>query len=562
MEIDLVELLKNQPTLTVFLVVGLGHLVGNITIGRIRLESVTGVLLVGMLFGWAGIVAGGLTFQVGFVLFIYSVGLQAGPSFFSVFRRDGVRYLALAGFTGSVALAAAVIVSRLLGLPAGLSAGVLAGSLTSTPTLAAAQDAVKSGLVPLAAGQTVDGVVEEIAVGYGITYVIGMIAVMVMVRLLPALLRLDLPGAAASLAADMRIPDADAGDQRPGDYRWKPLVRAYEVAADSELVGPTLQALSLPTAIGSHLHRIKRGGEILLPEPDLQLEVGDLVSVVAPLEGQLAISRMAGPGSLDAELLDVSTEFREIAVTKLELSGQSVRELDITRRFGCFLVGLSRAQVELPVTGDLGVQKGDVLHASGTMESLDALAEEVGHVERSVFETDLVPFLFGIAAGLAVGLVSVKVGELRVGLGMAGGLLLSGIVMGFLHSTNPTFGRVPRAARWVLMEFGLLFFMAGIGMNAGPGVVQAVSSVGGPVLLAGLILGVLPLFLSFLFGYYALKMNAALLLGAMTGALTSTAALGLVTRAARSELPALGYAGTYPFANIILALAGMILVRL
>jgi len=167
-----------------------------------------------------------------------------------------------------------------------------------------------------------------------------------------------------------------------------------------------------------------------------------------------------------------------------------------------------------------------------------------------------------VAAGISLGLVSVKVGEVRIGIGLAGGLLLSGIAMGFLHSTNPSFGRAPRAARWILMEFGLLFFLAGVGMEAGPDVAGAVASVGSRVLVAALALGVVPLALGFLFGRYVLKMNSALLLGAMTGALTSSAALRLVSRAAKSNLPALGYAGTYPFASILLALAGSIVIHM
>jgi putative transport protein len=549
-EIDLLELLRGQPVLTLFLVVGLGHLLGNLRIGRIRLEPVTGVLLVGILFGRLGLVPSGLSLKIGFILFIYSVGLQAGPGFFSLLRSDGLRYLALAGFTSLAAIVIAVTLSHLLELSAGLAAGVLAGGLTSTPTLAAAQDAVSSGLVKLPQGATVDGVIEEIAVGYGITYLIGMISVMLMARIIPVLLRIDLRGAAAALAADMRISSTDAEEDRARQLAWKPLVRAYQVARDSELVGPSLRELNLPDRVGCHFHLIKRGQEVLHPDPEIRLEAGDLVS------------QMLGPGSLDGELLDVSTEFREVVVTEVALSGKTIRELDVTRRFGCFLVGLSRAQVELPVTGDLAVLKGDVLHATGTRESLDALASEMGHVERNFFETDLVPFMFGVAAGILLGLVSVKLGEVRVGLGMAGGLLFSGVVMGFLHSTNPAFGRAPRAARWILMELGLLFFMAGIGMEAGPGVVEAVASVGPQVLVAGLTLGVVPFAVAFLFGRHVLKMNDALLLGAMTGALTSTAALGLVSREAESDLPALGYAGTYPFANILLALAGSILIHI
>lgn len=165
-------------------------------------------------------------------------------------------------------------------------------------------------------------------------------------------------------------------------------------------------------------------------------------------------------------------------------------------------------------------------------------------------------------AGTLLGLVTIRLGELSIGLGTAGGLLIIGIIIGYLGSVMPTFGRVPAAARYVLLELGLMLFMAGIGVNAGGGVVDALTSVGPLIILSGILVTLLPALVAYLVGSRVLRMNPALLLGSITGAMTSTPALNVVTDAARSGVPALGYAGTYTFANVLLTFAGALMMLL
>jgi putative transport protein len=560
MEIDLYQLFLETPELVLFVVLGLGYLIGALGIASFKLGPVTGVLVAGLLFGYAGLGAEeSRATSIGFMLFIYSVGLQAGPRFFSVVLEDGTRYVMLVLVTAFSAIAVLLLVSSRLELSPTLSAGVLAGALTSTPTLAAAQDAVASGLVTPPRGATTADLRDEIAVGYAIAYLFGMIGLLALVRLVPMLLRVDLAAEARALSAHMRLPVAGE-EEGEAPQRWRPLVRAYEVR-EGALTGGTLRELDLSGRYGCLIQQIKREGELLAAGPDLELRPGDRVLVMGELAAQQRIAEQIGPMVLDSDLLDLPTQAREVVVTNSAASGRSIRDLDLIHRFGCFLVGISRAQVELPVTPDLTVEKGDTLYAHGTRQGLDALAAELGHTESKVYETDLLTFALGIAAGLAVGTIRVKIGEIHIGLGAAGGLLLAGILIGFLRSINPTFGRVPRAARWVFMEFGLMVFMAGIGLRAGPSFFATVTSLGPSVIGAALIVLVVPFAVGTLFGRYVLRLNAALLLGAMTGALTSTPALGLVNQLARSSVPALGYAGTYAFANIVLAFAGTAIVR-
>jgi putative transport protein len=147
-----------------------------------------------------------------------------------------------------------------------------------------------------------------------------------------------------------------------------------------------------------------------------------------------------------------------------------------------------------------------------------------------------------------------------LGIGLAGGLLVAGLTVGYLRTTNPALGNMPRAARYILMELGLLFFMAEVGISAGGKLVAALKDAGEAILVSGVVVTTVPTLAALLYGRVVLKMNPALLFGAVTGGLTSTPALGIVTKTANSPVPALGYAGVYAFAVIILTVTGQVMI--
>jgi putative transport protein len=206
--------------------------------------------------------------------------------------------------------------------------------------------------------------------------------------------------------------------------------------------------------------------------------------------------------------------------------------------------------------------KGDTLTVTGEKNHLKALAEELGTIELNVQETDLVVLSFGIVFGLVAGTLLLKLGPLEIGLGSAGGLLLMGILVGALRTSFPAFGRVPAAARFIFMELGLMFFMASVGLKAGKGIIDALTAVGPTLIVIGFVVTLTPVIVGYLFGRHVLKLNPALLLGSITGAMTSTPSLSIVTKAANSSIPALGYAGTYTFANVFLTFAGTLLMTI
>lgn len=556
MELDATKLLQENPLLLTFWIIGLGYLVGRIRLGPIEFGPTTGVLLMGLLFGHLGFPtsAGGASF--GFTIFIFSVGLQAGPSFFGVFMKDGSKYVALSVVSVLTALSLAVALAWFLNLESGLGAGLLAGALTSTPTLAGAEDAIRSGIANLPHGMDAQRAGENLSAAYALTYLFGTAGLIMFVQSFPKMVGLD-------LAAEARRLDQEPGMRRSPTPKSRdlPVVRAYRVSG-TEAVGRRLGDLGVERGHKVVALKIRRGDQILDRDPDLVFEEGDVVSVIAGLQEQRQFQELAGQEVLDPELLNYQVQSIGVIVLSEKFVGRRIRDLGIANVYGCFVVGVGRSGIDLHLQDDVVLQKGDRLQVTGVEAALRTFAEDAGYVEEEVQETDLLTFSLGICGGILLGLVVVKMGQLSIGLGSAGGLMLMGILIGFLSSIHPTFGRVPTAARFLLMELGLTIFMCSVGLRAGSGFAELLVGAGPRLLLAGVVVTLTPVLVSYFFGRFVLKMNPALLFGSIAGAMTSTPSLNVVTQAAKSEVPALGYAGTYTFANVLLTFCGALMMVL
>ena len=268
----------------------------------------------------------------------------------------------------------------------------------------------------------------------------------------------------------------------------------------------------------------------------------------------------AGPEIRILDETELSATWTHVVVVRHGAIGQTLRDLDLARRYGLVVSQVMRDGHALPVTRDLSVERGDILTVSGPVWGIKALPEMLGPVESNVIETDMTIFAFGIALGAALGLMSMTVAGVPLSLGMAGGLLLVGVAAGWLNSARPTVGRFPEAARWILMEFGLLIFIAGVGLNAGGQIVETFKQAGPALIMAAAFVVALPLLLGYAFGRRVLGLEPVLLLGALTGAMTSGPALNLLTAQAKSTAPALGYTGTYALASIISTIAGTLIL--
>lgn len=548
--------IQSHPVINLFLLLGAGVVVGKIKIGNIAIGSVTGVLFIGMIAGHFGFPVPTAALNIGFILFIYCVGVQAGPRFWGAFKQDGGRYLLLALVTASSAVVLAVAFSRSSGFEQGYAPGLLAGALTSTPTLVAAKDTLVQGL-QISAGLTQQDVLANLSASYAITYVFGMAGLILFISLMPKIFRIDLREEAQQLAEAAWIRSSRISDEAI-EIRETPTVRVYRVE-NEETINRELDDREY--SLFGNVSRIKRDGEIFAPDYAPKFQLGDFAALVGTQSAHEHALEIFGPEIFDQELLVRSIETKSIVLSKKAFEGKTIAEMNFTVEDHCMLLRLTRAGLDLPCRPDLQMRRGDILVFSGTKYHLQTLAERIGFAESRWQETDLVTFAFGIALGLLIGIPSITIGGTKIGLGSAGGVLVSGLIFGMLHSRNYLVGRLPAAARSILMELGLLLFMAGVAVNAGTAIVETFLGVGVKLALCGAAVTIVPVLVCFFIGRYLLRMNAALLLGAVTGSMTSTGALQQVNSSAQSALPTLGYVGAYAFANVFLTIAGSVAMR-
>jgi len=533
-----------------FLVLGLGYILGNLRIYNFTLGPVAGVLFVGLLFGNFGFRISSGAQMVGFALFIFSVGYQAGPGFIAVLKKDGLKYfilslaVAITGF--SVALAWAVN----LDLPPGMSAGLLAGGLTSSPTLAAAQDAVMTAKNSYPEGLHPEDVVDNIATGYALTYIFGLVGLIIMIKYLPKFVGIDLAKEAEAFQNN--------GDTNTLSAEYVTM-RTYKIT-NPELINKSSDELRAQYWDNKSVVRILRDGNKLSLDNATPLHLGDYVEVVGSREFFTNVmSKIAEEIHPEVDTI-VRQDSAQAVVTQKNIIGMSVSEINIAKEFGLFLLSVHRGGKEINFSHNLSLKAGDVLSVIGTPNQIESFGLYLGYVERDNIKSDMVALSLGIVIGLIVGTFSVTLGGISIGLGSAGGLLVSGLFIGYRRSIKPTFGQLPEATRWFLMEFGLLLFMAGVGLRAGEGILNALQEHGIMIILAGISVTIIPILVGYLIGGKILKISPALLFGAITGAMTSGAALSVVINEAKSPVPSLGYTGTYAFANVLLVVAGSLIM--
>ncbi|MCC6869710.1 MAG: aspartate-alanine antiporter [Burkholderiales bacterium] len=551
------------PEIAVFLVVGVGYWVGAIKVMGFGLGPVTGSLLVGLLVGYVVPVPVSSTAKaVLFLLFLFAIGYSVGPQFFKAMKGDGLRWALLAVVMNVTGLGAAYAVARVLDLDPGLAAGLLSGALTESPAIGTATEAINSLPLPEAERSRLVG---HVAVADALCYVFGAFGVIVFCSAVgPKLLRLDLEREAEAAEKDLGIERDGAGVASA----WRPFeLRAYRVREDGTLVGRSVAEIeSLVPGARIFVERIRRADSILEAEAGMTVAAGDVLAVSGRREVFTDLIGRAGATEVDdREVLDVPVTACGVFVTRAAIAGKTVAEIartDAPLR-GVFLRGITRGGHALPVAPGTTIERGDVVHLSGRTPAVLRAAESIGETVLPTDATDFVALGLGIVSGAIVGLlVVIPLGELRIAMGTSVGTLLAGLVVGYVHSVRPWFGRIPSGAVALMIALGLAAFVAMIGLGAGPHFVSALRESGVGLFVGGIAVTLAPLFIGLYFGRYVLKVNPVLLLGGIAGAQTMTAALAAVQERSGSSVAVLGYSGTVAIAHILLTTWGTVIVRL
>jgi putative transport protein len=265
----------------------------------------------------------------------------------------------------------------------------------------------------------------------------------------------------------------------------------------------------------------------------------------------------------DVELLNLPATVVDVFVTNAAFSGKTLRELaEEPFARGVYLRKITRQGLEMPILPESEVFRGDILTLAGGVRHVNAAVEALGVADRPLESTDLMTVAGGILLGGLVGALSVNWRGVPIGLSTSGGVLVAGLLLGYLRTLRPTFGRIPAPALVLMNSLGLNAFIAIVGINAGPGFVTGVQQVGLTLFLWGAVATTLPLLFAVLLGHHVFKFHPAILFGACAGVRTTTAALGMIQDAAKSKVPALGYGMPYAIGNTLLTIFGMAIVLL
>lgn len=559
MNIDVVHLLQQNPILLMFVALAIGLAIGKIRFGSFQLGNSIGVLLTSLILGHLGFSFNADALTIGFMLFIYCVGIEAGPNFFGIFFRDGKHYFILSMTVIVTSIAITYFSGHFFGLDLGMMTGMMAGAMTATPVLVGAQDALNSGLATIPHSTNFAVVMQNLSVGYAMTYLVGLISMIMFAKLLPKLQRQNLSDSAQQIAKERGL--GGSGQRKV----YLPIIRAYR--AGPELIdwtgGKNLRELGIYRQTGCYIERIRRNGILAHPDGDAILQEGDEIALVGfpDSHARLDPSFRNGKEVFDRNLLDLRVVEEEIVVKSDSMVGKRLSDLNLSE-YGCFLNRVVRAQIEMPMDLDIVIAKGDVLQVSGEKSRVHGLAEKIGFIAIHSQLADLFAFCSFFIFGILLGLITMTFGQVSFGLGNAVGLLLSGITLGFLRANHPTFGYVPQGALNMVKELGLMVFMVGLGLSAGGKMFDHFSQNGLQIISLSLVISVVPVVLAYLVGAYVLKMNRALLFGAIIGARTCAPAMDIVNDLTKSTIPALGYAGTYTIANILMTLAGTVMIIL
>jgi putative transport protein len=544
---SILTLLAENQLLLLFVIIGLGYLVGNIRIAGFQL-GVVAVLFAGIFLSALDRRLGlpEYIYVIGLVLFVYAIGLQSGPGFFGSFRRRGLRINVLVVMILAGAAMLTMFLARLAGLPAPTAAGLFCGALTNTPALAATVETVKSlsaGLTPEVAATFATSPV----VAYGLAYPFGVLGVILWFFVFRKLFRVDLGCETAANSSAAEILSCTFRVSNPGVFGTELLV-ALE---------------TLPNRAFS-ISRIRKGNVVSVANPQIVLEQGDLIVAVGD-EHEMERARVLFGERCKEHLEENFSEirFRRVFVSNKEVVGKPIRELQLERRFNATITRLRRGDVEFVPNADTVLELGDRIRVVTQRERIDEVSRFLGDSMKAIAETDFLSLSLGVVLGILLGLVPIPLpNNMTFRLGFAGGPLIVSLILGRMERTGPITWSLPFNANLLLRQVGLVFFLAGIGSRAGVGFTQILNSGGlSLVLIAGLITTTVTV-TAIIVGYKYLKLPMAAVMGMTSGMQTQPACLAYANQQVPNELPNVWYATVYPASMVAKIMLAQVIVSI
>ena len=533
-------------------VIALGVMLGKIKFFGISL-GVTFVLFVGILVGHFGFTANPsvLTFvqDFGLILFVFCIGLQVGPSFFSSFKTGGVRMnlvaIGVVALNIAVALGFWMIFKERIPLP--MIVGVLCGAVTNTPGLGAANEAL----------QQIDGYEGlEIASGYACAYPLGVMGIILSMILLKYICRVDLKKHAE-----------DINDNEKANPHLKPFNLTLKVE-NKALDGKSLMQLYSFMGRDFVCTRIMQNGHISIPDAKTIIHENDKVFIVCPEDDAEAVIAFIGrkDEEVDWENTKIQEEpmvSRRILVTQSNINGKTLGELHFRSMYGVNVTRVNRSGVDLFAARQLTLQVGDRVTVVGPIDAIDRVSNLLGNQLKRLDHPNIITIFVGIFVGILFGSFEIFIPGVptAVKLGLAGGPLIIAILIGRFGHKVKLVTYTTMSANLMLREVGLALFLASVGIKAGGSFVDTVVAGDGLLYVGiGFVITFLPLLIMGSVALLHYKMNYFTLMGLIAGSNTDPPALGYANQTAGNDAPAVGYSTVYPLTMFLRILTAQLLI--
>jgi len=517
------EILSSQY-FGLFVIICLGFILGSIKIKGISLD-ISAIIFVALIFGHYGMTMPPIVGKLGLILFIYTIGMQAGPGFFGSFRQQGRNLAIIATIVVGSASVLAFAAFWVTGIEMPVAIGLLTGALTSTPGLAAAIDATGSSLV---------------SIGYGIAYPFGVIGVILFVRLYPKIIKAD-------------IKKAEADYEKMNESGHPEIKSKTFVVENDNVEGKSISELRIRAMTQAVISRILHEGAAIVPSPDTILHKGDLVKAVGTEDALRKISVLIGEETQEEIPLQKSYEVQSILVTHKDAIGQPLGSFNLWVNYQATVTRLRRSGIDITPTPSMKLQMGDKLTVACSHENMKQVMRIFGNNDKKLSDTDFFPIAAGIVLGVLLGELSISFGnEFSFNLGLTGGILAVAMILSRIGRTGPVIWSMSGAATQLLRQIGLMFFLVEVGTKAGAEMVDTYAQYGYQLFLIGGVITLVPMFLAVAAAHFMKKLDILSMLGALTGSMTSTPGLAAVDPMSDTNAPAIAYATVYPVAMVLL----------
>lgn len=514
-----------------FLIICIGFIIGNIKIKGISLD-ISAIIFIALIFGHFGVSLPDILGKIGLVLFIYTIGIQAGPGFFDSFKEQGRNLILMAVVVIFSAALITLASISIFNIDTSIAIGLLAGALTSTPGLAAAIETTQS---PLA------------SIGYGIAYPLGVIGVILFVRLYPRILKINLKKAEEAF---------EAKSQSGYDTI---INKNFEVENDS-VFGKTIGNLRVRSMTQAVISRIMHDGRADKPERDTVLYKGDLIRAVGTEEALRRVELLIGKIT-DKEIpLGVNHVVHSVLVTNTTVVNKTLGEFNLQGNYHAIITRVRRSGIDLTPMPSLRLQLGDKVMVACDRDHMKQVMSLFGNNDQKLSDTDFFPVATGIVLGVLLGKLSISFGDsFNFNLGLTGGVLIVSMLLGRIGKTGSVLWTMSGNANQLLRQLGLMFFLASVGTKAGATLVETYCNYGMKLFVVGGLITMVPMVLAAIVGQVFLKVNVLSLLGALTGSMTSTPGLAAADPMTDSNAPSIAYATVYPIAMVLLIICVQLL---